>query len=590
MLLEKPCERLYNLLKCIFLTDIPANFTSMQRLLILLAIILMLSSCKQDDSYVQEQPVYRTGDNMLWAKTKANDNGWQNDRGDTGDKIFWVRSKIQLFRSPGGPLGLQIHAFGAFDVYWDGVFLGSNGHLPEPEIPGKGVPGKEVPGTESSIFLIPDSLSQPGNHQLALRSSQSYEQVIQRGVSVRVENYISLLRTPLIIMSLMNVMAGAFLIASLYYFFLYANSQQKEYTILIFAVICLLFLTLLIMEYIKFYIDIPYTHFFTRMEIIGWLTFSISFLVPLYFSIQFNFRYKALLTGIILLLLLFIYIYNHGHYDLSAILYSLVMWVSAMAVVINAIIQKEKGSTIVFVGLVLSAVANNFLYYDFGLFISFTLIVLCMLYLHTLRVKIIEQEHKSSLLLSSRLKLELIKKNIQPHFLRNTLTSLIDWVEESPQQGVEFIQALAAEFDIMNEIADAELIPIHQEITLCKTHLSVMQFRKEISYEWEDAGIDEKECIPPAILHTLVENGITHSIPTADKKIYFRLSFELTSNCKIYMFETIAENRPLSENRKGGNGFQYIKARLTESYGDRWDFNSTAVPQGWLTTIKLYNK
>ena len=552
----------------------------MQRLLTLLTIMLIFSSCNQGQHYQEHPPVYQTGDNQLWAKKTFDDKNWKEERGNTGDSIFWVRSHISLNHLPDGPLGVNIHAFGSFNVYWDGILIGSNGR---PAIP-------EIPGTESSIFSVPDSLSGTGEHLLALRSLQSYQQTTQRGVSIILDNYISLLRNPLIVMSIMNLMAGAFLIAAVYYFFLYANSKKKDYTILIFAIICLFFFSLLIVEYIKFYLKIPYTHFFIRMEIIGWLTFAIAILVPLYFSIQFNFKWKVPLLSLLFVTLLTVYSLNHNHYDWSAILYSLAMWVSAVVVVLNAIVQKEKGSLIILVGLILSAVVNYFLTYDFGLFISFTIIVLSMLYLHTIRVRVIEEEYQSSLLLSSRLKLELIKKNIQPHFLRNTLTSLIDWVEESPKKGVEFIQALAGEFDIMNEISDARLIPVYQEIALCKTHLSVMQFRKEMCYEWEEYGIDEAEYIPPAILHTLLENGITHSIPLDDGKIYFRLSFDCTDSYKQYIFQTAAQNRPLGKDRKGGNGFQYIKARLTESYGDRWDFVSEAVPKGWQTTIKLYYK
>lgn len=552
----------------------------MQRLLIFISFILILSSCKQNDIFQDQPSVYQTGDNLLWAKTTFNDQHWKNERGNTGDKLFWIRSHVRLLQSPNGPLGLKIQSFGSFDVYWDGVLIGSNGRVAKPEIA----------GTERSVFRVPDSLSAKGPHLLALRARQSYKQTTQRGVDIKLDNYISLLKSPLIMMSFMNLMAGAFLIAAIYYFFLFANSKRKEYTILIFAIICLLFFALLIIEYIKFYIDIPYTHFFVRMEVIGWLTFSISLFVPLYFSIQFNFKWKVLLFSALFSTLTAIYILNLGHYDWTAILYSLAMWVSAVVVVLYAIIQKEKGSIIVLTGLILSAIAVNFLYYDLGIFIGFTIIVLCMLYLHTLRVRVIEEEHQSSVLLSSRLKLELIKKNIQPHFLRNTLTSLIDWVEESPKKGVEFIQALAGEFDIMNDISDAELIPIHKEIALCKTHLSVMQFRKEMRYEWEESGIDEAEFIPPAIIHTILENGITHSMPLADGKIYFLLSFQRALNYKIYTFETRAENRLLTKERKGGNGFQYIRARLTESYGDRWEFISEAVPQGWVTTIKLYHK
>lgn len=153
-----------------------------------------------------------------------------------------------------------------------------------------------------------------------------------------------------------------------------------------------------------------------------------------------------------------------------------------------------------------------------------------------------------------------------------------------------FIRALADEFDIMNSIAEETLIPIREEIALCQKHLQVMSFRKEICYDWEEKDIDENEEIPPAIIHTIVENGITHSQPPKHGCILFRLSFTKEKNYKEYALLTIAKNRKTREDKSSGTGFKYIKSRLNESYHDNWQFDSFAVEDGWQTTIKIFDK
>ena len=117
-----------------------------------------------------------------------------------------------------------------------------------------------------------------------------------------------------------------------------------------------------------------------------------------------------------------------------------------------------------------------------------------------------------------------------------------------------------------------------------------MQFRKEINYKWEENGIDENEFIPPALFHTLLENGITHSSPLEDGSLKFKLSFSATAEYKQYVFETFGNNRVKVKPRAGGNGFIYIKARLTESYGDNWEFKSNENDQGWISIVKIYTK
>ncbi|KMQ64482.1 regulator [Chryseobacterium angstadtii] len=552
----------------------------MHNLIFLLTFIQILTApiIRNDDPIT----VYKVGDDLAWAAKNYDETGWSETRGNTSDKIFWSRTHLDLRSADHKqmPLGLRIDSFGSFDVYWDGVFIGRNGQLPK-----NGQP--EVPGTESTCYLIPDHLISPGIHTVALRGSQSLHPDIQRNNRFTIDSYETFLTEPLITMSYMNLMAGAFLIAAVYYFFLYLNSKNRQPDILIFGTICFLFFALLIMEYLKFHVFIPYSDFFIRLEIIGWLTFAIALLVPQYFIIQFKFKRGKWLMAALLVSLLLLYLFNYGHYDLTAKLYSLAMLIAALIIVLNGIIQKEKGGYIVMLALLTSALVNNLVFYDYGLFISFTIIVLSMLYLHSIRTSVIETEHQHAVLLSSRLQLELLKKNIQPHFLRNTLTSMMDWVEESPKDGARFIQALAAEFDIMNEISEQTLIPVTKELELCRQHLAVMGFRKEINYLWEQTGIDETQMIPPATIHTLLENGITHSEPLSENTIQFIIRYSFTKGIHQYTFETLAKNRRITTERTGGNGFKYIKARLTESYGKNWTFESGPTENGWLSTIQI---
>ncbi|MDY0988245.1 histidine kinase [Flavobacterium sp. CFBP9031] len=536
-------------------------------------LLLMCTSCNYYKEYVTTDVTYDVDYNhqkMDWGKP------------DSSSFRFETDVEIQKRKNTSQSLGLQINAFGAFDVYWDGVLIGRNGQMAQAD-------RVEVPGTETSYYQIPNDLSKLGKHTVVLMGSQTYNREAQRGIDVKLKDYLQLQRSPLIVVSFMNIMAGAFLIAGIYYFFLYLNSTRKELAVLLFGIICLLFFCLLIIEYVKYYLDIPYNEFYTRLKIIGWLTFAVSMLIPWYFMLQFEFKRKKLVLFFLFIVLLAVYIGYYGHYDISAAYFTITARFFSIVIAIEAAIRKAKGGLIVAAGLLAGVVVNYFMFYDFGLFIAFTILVLCMLYLHTIRAKAMEEAHNASLLLSSRLQLELIKKNIQPHFLRNTLTSLIDWIEESPKEGVVFIRALAEEFDIMNDIAEDTLIPIRQEIDLCRRHLEVMSFRKEICYEWQEERIDENETIPPAIFHTIIENGITHSLPPKEGCIVFCLKFTREKQYKEYTLLTFAENRQTKKDKRVGTGFKYIQARLTESYGNKWSFDSHAVEKGWETIIKIFD-
>ncbi|MDP5202239.1 histidine kinase [Flavobacterium sp. DG2-3] len=539
----------------------------------IILLLLMLTSCNHYKEYITTDVTYTVDSDHEQIE-------WGNPYSSSFK--FQTEIEIQKRKNTSEALGLQVNSFGAFDVYWDGILIGNNGKMAK-------AGRAEIPGTEMTYYQIPERLANLGKHTVTLVGTQTDLREVQRGNDVKLKSYLQLHRSPLIVISFMNLMAGAFLIAAIYYFFVYINSSRKELAVLLFGIICLLFFFLLIIEYIKYYLYIPYTEYYTRLKIIGWLTFAISMLVPWYFMLQFEFKKKKLVLLLLFLALVAVYIGFYGHYDISAAYFTITARLFSLLIAIDAVIRKVKGGLIVATGLLAGVAVNYFMFYDFGLFIAFTILVLCMLYLHTIRAKAMEEAHNASLLFSSRLQLELVKKNIQPHFLRNTLTSLIDWIEESPKEGVVFIRALAEEFDIMNDIAEDTLIPIRQEIDLCRRHLEVMSFRKEICYEWQEEGIEETEMIPPAIFHTIIENGITHSLPPEQGCIVFCLKFVREKQFKQYTLLTFAQNRQTKKNKRIGTGFKYIEARLTESYGTNWSFDSHAVEKGWETVIKILN-
>jgi sensor histidine kinase YesM len=558
---------------------------------IYIVFIFLITSCSNKQFYNYSNDIfdatktrYKIGDKPEWKLLNFDDSTWSNEWDlPIKENIFYARKTITLKKenNPIEPIGVTIQSFGAYETYWDGVLIGLNG-----------TPGKETKenkeGNSRRSFLIPDSLATKGKHILALRSSQFFLNSQQRVMYAYVGDYYTIVREQLITTLYINILAGAFLIAAIYYFFLFINDRKNK-AMLIFGATSFLFFLLIIAEYIKFYIPIHYTDYYFRLKIIGFLTFFVSFLIPYYFGIQFQFQKRNVFLLVYFFLLLFFVWHNFYEYDTMALRFGQAMWFSSFLIIINAIYKRKKGAIVILIGLILSFIVYKLSIYDISLFVSFAIILLCMFYLLSTRTREQRIAYENSLVQSTRLKLELLKKSIQPHFLMNTLTSLIDWVEEAPDKGVLFIEALAEEFDVLNQVENETLIPITQEIKLCKSHISIMKFRKEIDYIWEDEGINEHivQEIPPAVLHTLLENSITHCLPSDENKMRFKLIAFTTAKTQEYTFLTFGKVRNQQKSTSDGTGFKYIKARLTESYGNDWVFTSELTHEGWKNTITI---
>ena len=64
------------------------------------------------------------------------------------------------------------------------------------------------------------------------------------------------------------------------------------------------------------------------------------------------------------------------------------------------------------------------------------------------------------------------------------------------------------EMRMLLDFSKKKLIPLYEEINLCKAHLQVMSLRQEKSYSLDIKGEYENIFLPPLIIHTLVENGL----------------------------------------------------------------------------------
>ena len=192
---------------------------------------------------------------------------------------------------------------------------------------------------------------------------------------------------------------------------------------------------------------------------------------------------------------------------------------------------------------------------------------------------------------SQRLENELLKKSIQPHFMVNTLLSLKSWLTRDKTKAEKLIESLSEEFQIINKISHEKEIPIGEEIILCQHHLALMGLRRDATYKLNLININENENIPPMVLHTLIENGLTHAYQPKENGTFdlqckrTNSTFEITLINDGSRLEKLG-NKSDSEIEEG-LGLRYVKARLEESYSKRWNLEYGLDKGKWFVKISI---
>jgi len=201
------------------------------------------------------------------------------------------------------------------------------------------------------------------------------------------------------------------------------------------------------------------------------------------------------------------------------------------------------------------------------------------------------REYEAIRLQSQRLESELLKKSIQPHFIMNTLNSIQAWYSRDTATAGRLISALADEFYLINRISGAREIPLDEEIHLCRRHLELMGYRREAQYQLVVEGDTAHEAIPPMVLHTLIENGLTHAFEPQENGI-FHLVFSRENGERHLRLRNGGsllkeEKNALRGGVEDGMGLKYVRARLEESYSGRWQLNCLLQEGIWEVHILL---
>ena len=208
----------------------------------------------------------------------------------------------------------------------------------------------------------------------------------------------------------------------------------------------------------------------------------------------------------------------------------------------------------------------------------FSIIAIANLY--SLVTKFSDDREKA--LNSLRLEAELLRRNLQPHFLMNSLTLIVEWVEVNPKLAIQFIEALSEEFRIMNKMSKKRLVPIEEEVDLCQRHLNIMGYRYQKNFELRTAGEVYGILLPPAILHTMIENAFSHN--KIEDKDVFRFGVVHKDKTVEITFTTPLRAR----NHQGtGTGEDYIYARLRECFSAQWSFESRGEKDCWYSKVVI---
>ncbi|HEX2967513.1 MAG TPA: sensor histidine kinase [Bacteroidales bacterium] len=181
----------------------------------------------------------------------------------------------------------------------------------------------------------------------------------------------------------------------------------------------------------------------------------------------------------------------------------------------------------------------------------------------------IDTDRLEALLKLKETELKLLKNQIQPHFLFNTLNNLYSLAIEKSEKTPELIIRLSDMLSYIIYDCKSEKVPVSKEIDFIKNYIELQKVRFEtcdIRFSFKNNS-DEK-LIAPMIIHTFVDNCFKHGAENDSGNPWINI-FVSSFNGSLFL-AAINSKKP-AEGDNPGIGIANTMKRLDLIYKDKYD-------------------
>lgn len=170
-------------------------------------------------------------------------------------------------------------------------------------------------------------------------------------------------------------------------------------------------------------------------------------------------------------------------------------------------------------------------------------------------------------------KLQLLRTQLQPHFLFNTLNAVSSLMHEDLEAADAMLAALGDLLRAALHADGAEEVPLRQEVELTRCYIDLMKLRfgGGLSASVEVAPDALDALVPNMLLQPLVENAALHGIAQRRSGGHVEVRAERTDGLLVITVEDDGPGLPdgWEERRSAGVGLSNTRARLRRLYGKR---------------------
>ncbi|HVU94381.1 MAG TPA: histidine kinase [Puia sp.] len=185
--------------------------------------------------------------------------------------------------------------------------------------------------------------------------------------------------------------------------------------------------------------------------------------------------------------------------------------------------------------------------------------------LKTIKTYIRTMKEKEALVMeNAQAEALLLKAQVHPHFLFNTLNNIYSFSRRQPGVALELVENLSSTVRYMTTDCSAELVPLEKELKLIRDYVELERVRygNRLDVLLQVEGECGEKCIDPLLLIPLVENCFKHGASQLLEKPWIKVCIFIEG---LVVSVEISNNRPAPglKSDKKGIGLGNVQKRLS---------------------------
>lgn len=185
--------------------------------------------------------------------------------------------------------------------------------------------------------------------------------------------------------------------------------------------------------------------------------------------------------------------------------------------------------------------------------------------------------------------LELLKSQVQPHFIFNTLNNIYSLSTQNSSKTPDLIYRLSSLLSYMLYDSKQCTIPLAREIEYISNYIELEKIRYGDRLDISMNILTDMQTIniAPFLLLPLVENSFKHGANKALGKCWIRIDVLVNDNWLIIKVENSKPPNGQVATARNGIGTENVKKRLEYIYPKKYEFKCIDEEQTFLVTLKI---